>query len=86
LTGSVDVVGDPLPIPLTVDSTIAEVMQNPRAAAILQEAFSAQGGFVQDDTMLKMMLETPVGALARFPGTGISAADVAQLLAMANGA
>jgi beta-glucosidase len=86
LTGSVDVVGDPLPIPLTVDSTIAEVMQNPRAAAILQEAFSAQGGFLQDDTMLKMMLETPVGALAKFPGTGISAADVAQLLAMANGA
>ncbi|RKE05156.1 glycoside hydrolase family 3 C-terminal domain-containing protein [Streptomyces sp. TLI_171] len=82
-TASVELAGDALNLPLTLDSTLGEAMALPGAA----ETLAALLPFPQDtggDTlgvdMAKMMASIPVRRLVSFAGGAITTADLERLL------
>jgi beta-glucosidase len=88
-TVSVDVEGDPTGVPLTMESSIGEVLAHPVAGPIVQQAFAsgaggAAGALMADPSMFKMMASFPIGRLRSFPGMPVGRDQVEQLLAMAN--
>ena len=90
LTGEVLLEADRTPIPLTLDSTIGEVMADPRAAAALAPLL---GAMRRDDgtgdalgmDMARMIASMPVGKIAGFPGSPLDADALQALLAGAAG-
>jgi beta-glucosidase len=87
-TLTVDVAGDTAHVPLTMNSSIGEVLAHPVAGPIVQQAFASGGGgaagaIMADPAKFKMMASFPVGRLATFPGMP-GREQVEQLLSAAN--
>lgn len=95
-TSTVDVDGDVVSLPLTMESSIGDVMAHPVAGPIVMGAL---GGFLgelngadssaasmmpNDEAMEKMMASFPIGRLIGFPGIEVTHDQVEQLLAGAN--
>ncbi|WP_372969569.1 glycoside hydrolase family 3 C-terminal domain-containing protein [Microbacterium sp.] len=95
-TSTVDVEGDVVSLPLTMESSIGDVMAHPVAGPIVMGAL---GGFLgelngadssaasmmpNDEAMEKMMASFPIGRLIGFPGIEVTHDQVEQLLAGAN--
>lgn len=95
-TSTVDVDGDVVSLPLTMESSIGDVMAHPVAGPIVMGAL---GGFLgelngadssaasmmpNDEAMEKMMASFPIGRLIGFPGIEVTHEQVEQLLAGAN--
>jgi len=95
-TSTVDVDGDVVSLPLTMESSIGDVMAHPIAGPIVMGAL---GGFLgelngadssaasmmpNDEAMEKMMASFPIGRLIGFPGIEVTHEQVEQLLAGAN--
>lgn len=73
---TVDIDGDPVHIPLTLDSTIAEVMANPVAGPLIAEALaSLVGGMLGGDAASDGALPVPDGG-----GLGIDAEGMMQMM------
>ncbi|MCK9873809.1 glycoside hydrolase family 3 C-terminal domain-containing protein [Nocardiopsis dassonvillei] len=75
-TAAIAVEGDALRLPVTLDSTLGEVMADPGAAALLAQAFappvSAEGsGNAMGVDMARMMASIPIRRLASFGPTGL---------------
>ncbi len=92
----VAVEGDEVVLPLTMNSSIGDVVAHPVAGPIVMGAL---GGFMgelastdsaaasmvpDDDAMQKMMASFPIGRLVGFPGIEVSYEQVEQLLGAAN--
>lgn len=91
---SVAVEGDAVSAPLSMNSSIGELIAHPVAGPIIMQAFSAGnegdgpdvgGALLADPSMFKMMASFPIGRLASFPGMPIGAEQVEQLIAVSNG-
>jgi beta-glucosidase len=93
---SVEVAGDEVRIPLTMNSSVGDVLAHPVAGPIVMGAL---GGFMEelsgadssaasmipnDDAMQKMMASFPIGRLVGFPGVDVTYDQVEQLIAAAN--
>lgn len=83
-TLTVDVTGDAVRIPLTMESSLGELFQNPAAAEIVLQAFGSLGGEVGvDESVLKMAASMPLGRLAGF-APGVEPEQIQQLLDVAD--
>ncbi|MCR8693753.1 glycoside hydrolase family 3 C-terminal domain-containing protein [Rhodococcus pyridinivorans] len=83
-TLTVDVKGDAVRVPLTMESSLGELFQNPEAAEIVLQAFGSMGGDVGiDESVLKMAASMPLGRLAGF-APGVEPEQIQQLLDAAN--
>jgi beta-glucosidase len=95
-TATVDVAGDVVSLPLTMNSSIGDVMAHPVAGPIVMGAL---GGFLgeltgadssaasmmpNDEAMHKMMASFPIGRLIGFPGVDVTHEQIEQLLEGAN--
>ncbi|GAA1138354.1 glycoside hydrolase family 3 C-terminal domain-containing protein [Microbacterium natoriense] len=95
-TVAVAVEGDAVVLPLTMNSSIGDVVAHPVAGPIVMGAL---GGFMgeltgadssaasmmpNDEAMQKMMASFPIGRLVGFPGIDVTYEQVEQLLAAAN--
>ncbi|MFE3447102.1 glycoside hydrolase family 3 C-terminal domain-containing protein [Nocardia sp. NPDC059180] len=80
-TGTVEVAGDELRIPITAQSTLGETLSNPAAAAVLGEMFAGMtgggDGRVLGVDMMRMLASIP---LDRLTGFGMAPADLDKLL------
>ena len=77
---SVEVAGDELVLPLSLDSSIAELMAHP----VLGEQMSAMigGAFgAGSDGMLQLLGSFPIGRLAAFPNVPVTREQVQQMIA-----
>ncbi|MFF0240847.1 glycoside hydrolase family 3 C-terminal domain-containing protein [Rhodococcus pyridinivorans] len=83
-TLTVDMTGDAVRIPLTMESSLGELFQNPAAAEIVLQAFGSLGGDVGvDESVLKMAASMPLGRLAGF-APGVEPEQIQQLLDIAD--
>ncbi|MEV8193105.1 glycoside hydrolase family 3 C-terminal domain-containing protein [Rhodococcus pyridinivorans] len=83
-TLTVDMTGDAVRIPLTMESSLGELFQNPAAAEIVLQAFGSLGGEVGvDESVLKMAASMPLGRLAGF-APGVESEQIQQLLDVVN--
>ncbi|WP_091229984.1 glycoside hydrolase family 3 C-terminal domain-containing protein [Microbacterium sp. 3J1] len=93
---TVQIAGDLVSLPLTMESSVGDVLAHPVAGPIVM---SALGGFMgemtgadssaasmlpNDEAMQKMMASFPIGRLIGFPGVDVTHEQVQQLLAGAN--
>ena len=93
---TVAVAGDEVALPLTMNSSLADVFAHPIAGPIVQQAM---GGFLagmndvdsstasmmpNDEATQKMMASFPVGRIVGFPGVPVTYEQVEALLAAAN--
>ena len=85
--------GDELRIPLTLNSTITEVLADPVAGALAGEAFDTL--MPVDDPaaadalgvdLLSLIGSSPIGRMVSFSGGSITRENIEQLLAAANAA
>ena len=80
---TIDVKGDAVKIPLTMESSLGELFRNPAAAEIVLQAFGPMGGDVGvDENVLKMAASMPLGRLAGFV-PGVEPEQIQQLLDVA---
>ena len=77
LSATVAVVGDEVRVPLSLDSTVQEVMADEEAAEIVRPGLSR---FLDDPEMLMLLGSAPVGRILGFPGTGALPAEVGRRL------
>jgi beta-glucosidase len=91
-TAVVEVRGDDARVPLTADSTFGEWLADPRGAQLIGQAFGTAGGesrpmaaLFADPTMLLFLRSIPLSRLTAFPGSPLTAEDIAKLVAAANG-
>jgi beta-glucosidase len=90
LRAIVEVAGDAVRVPLTLDSTIGEVLRDPVASTLIQQTMQQSVGsdtiasILSDPGMLRMMESFPIGRIAGFPGTGFTEEQIAGLIAAAN--
>ncbi|WP_458042653.1 MULTISPECIES: glycoside hydrolase family 3 C-terminal domain-containing protein [Bacteria] len=79
---SVEVAGDELVLPLSLNSLIAELMAHPamgeQMRALMGAAFGSGEG---SDEMLQLLGSFPIGRLAAFPNVPLTREQVAQMLA-----
>ncbi|WP_424937272.1 MULTISPECIES: glycoside hydrolase family 3 C-terminal domain-containing protein [Bacteria] len=89
----VEIDGDEVRLPLTPESSVADVLAHPVVGPIVQERFAAMresadgamdAGIMGDEAIAKMMSSFPIGRMAGFPGMGVDREQVAQLIALAN--
>ncbi|OCI31317.1 glycoside hydrolase family 3 C-terminal domain-containing protein [Oerskovia enterophila] len=91
---TVEVVGDTLVLPLTRESSLAEVFAHPVAGPIVQQAMAQMASAMEGAAsimpegvdMAKMMGSFPIGRIGMIAGDSLGPEQVDQLLAMANGA
>ncbi|MFB4349319.1 glycoside hydrolase family 3 C-terminal domain-containing protein [Microbacterium sp. CR_7] len=95
-TATVAVEGDEVSLPLTLNSSIGDVVSHPVAGPIVMEALgglmggltgadsSAASMMPNDEAMQKMMASFPIGRLIGFPGVDVTHEQIEQLLAGAN--
>jgi beta-glucosidase len=69
---TVAVAGDEVAVPLTLESSLDEVMADPEAAQLVREGLSR---FLDDPDMVKLIGSAPVGRILGFPGTGVVPAE-----------
>lgn len=90
LAATVEVSGDVVQLPLTMESSIGDLVANPIAGPIVMQAMGsftsglADTDIFTDDGMEKMMASFPIGRLAGFPGVPVTYEQVEQLIAAAN--
>ena len=77
---TVQVEGEPVAVPLTAGSTLAEWLADPAGAAIVRHAYVRAG---MDPEGLKMLGSIPLSRLARFPGSPIRPDDLEAMIAEA---
>jgi beta-glucosidase len=82
---TVQVSGDPVRVPLTMNSSIGELLAHPLTAPILRQAIGSGAGAALDEGLLNMMASFPIGRLAGFPGVPVTREQVEGIIAMANG-
>ncbi|QAY59053.1 beta-glucosidase [Microbacterium protaetiae] len=96
-TTTVTVTGDAVNLPLTMQSSIGDLMADPVAGPVVQQAIAAMmsdaggdaagAGMMADaDGLQKMMASFPVGRLAGFGSLPVSMEQIEGLIAMANAA
>ena len=92
-TAAIDIAGETVVLPLTEESSIAEVLAHPVAGPLVQAQLAAtrgqmdeamDAGIMGDEAIDKMMASFPIGRIAGFPGMGIDREQVEQLIALAN--
>ena len=88
--------GDPVVRPLTMESSVADLLADPVAGPVAREAMAAVFGggvgmdaagasmMANDEAMMKMMASFPIGRLAAFPGVPVSYDGIETLIAAAN--
>jgi beta-glucosidase len=85
---SVEVAGDAVSLPLTFESSVADLFQHPVAGPIVQKAMAEMFGGVDmgasDEGMMKMMASFPIGRMVSFPGAPINREQLEQLIAASN--
>jgi beta-glucosidase len=77
---SVTVHGDDVQVPVTVDTPIADALEDPVRGPALREALGAFLGAEGDD-VLKVVGSFPVGRIAGFPGVDVTPEELDRLLA-----
>ena len=83
---TVEVQGDEVVVPLTLESTMGEALAHPVVGPMLQPLVDLlTSGGEPGDTNSAMMLSFPLGRLATFPGVPVDIDSVQQLIDMANG-
>lgn len=83
----VQLVGDEVSFPLTLESTMGEVMANPTAAALIAQAMPMPAlpeGDAMGTDMARMMASIPVERLLSLGGGSATREQLEQLLAVAN--
>ncbi|MEU5841718.1 glycoside hydrolase family 3 C-terminal domain-containing protein [Rhodococcus sp. NPDC047139] len=81
---AIDVKGDAVRVPLTMESSLGELFENPVAAEIVLQAFGPTGGDLAiDENALKMAASMPLGRIAGF-APGVTPERIQQLLDVAN--
>lgn len=95
-SSTVSVEGDAVSLPLTMNSSIGDVVAHPVAGPIVMGALgglmdgltgadsSAASMMPNDEAMEKMMASFPIGRLIGFPGVDVTYEQIEQLLAGAN--
>ncbi|HET7802284.1 MAG TPA: glycoside hydrolase family 3 C-terminal domain-containing protein [Humibacillus xanthopallidus] len=78
---TVPVAGDEVAVPLTLDSSLDEVMADPEAAELVRHGLSR---FLEDPDMVKLIGSAPVGRILGFPGTGVVPAEIGARLERLN--
>jgi beta-glucosidase len=94
VSGAVAVEGDPVRVPLTLNSTLLEVLADPVAAPLLGTAFaSLMPGEAESDSaqvlgvdLLSLIGSAPVGRMVSLSGGSITRTQLQELLAYANNA
>ena len=90
VAATVAVDGDAVQLPLTMESSIGDLVSNPVAGPIVMQAMGsftsglADTDIFTDDGMEKMMASFPIGRLAGFPGVPVTYEQIEQLIAAAN--
>ncbi|MFD7873701.1 glycoside hydrolase family 3 C-terminal domain-containing protein [Streptomyces sp. NPDC059766] len=83
-TATVEVEGDVFVLPLTLDSTLGEVMAEPGAAGILGSLMPMPQAAAESDAlgvdMARMMASVPVGRLLGFAAGAVTREDLEKLL------
>jgi beta-glucosidase len=94
-TATVAVGGDTVGLPLTMESSIGDLMSDPVSGPVVGQAIAGLlGGLGADaagasmmadpEGMQKMLASFPVGRLAGFPGIPVTPEQIQGLIAMAN--
>lgn len=92
-SAAIELAGESILLPLTEESSIAEVLAHPVAGPVVQAQLAGtrgqmdeamDAGIMGDEAIEKMMASFPIGRIAGFPGMGIDREQVAQLIALAN--
>ncbi|MFF3064499.1 glycoside hydrolase family 3 C-terminal domain-containing protein [Oerskovia sp. NPDC057915] len=91
---TVEVAGDPFVMPLTRESSLAEVFAHPVAGPVVQQAVAQMASAMEGAAsilpegvdMAKMMGSFPIGRIGMIAGDAFGPEQVDQLLAAANGA
>jgi beta-glucosidase len=93
LTGQVTVAGDGLRIPLTLNSTIKEVLADPAAGPLIEEAFATltpaddpEAAEALGVDLLSLIGSSPIGRMISFSGGTVTREQIEQVLAAANAA
>ena len=87
-TTGVAVTGDELVLPLSMNSSIGEVLTHPVAGPVVQQALAGLMGdgagiMASDEGMQKMMASFPIGRLAGFPGLPVTYEQIEELIGSA---
>ena len=98
-TATVEVAGDTVRIPLSLNSSVADLMGDPIAGPVVQQVMAGVFGggnegmdaagasmMANDEGLAKMLGSLPIGRLASFPGAPVTLDDVQQLIDRANAA
>ena len=83
----VELAGDEVSFPLTLESTMGEVMSHPTAAALIARAMpmpDAPEGDAMGTDMVRMMAGIPIERMISFSGGSVTKEQLEQLLAAAN--
>jgi beta-glucosidase len=94
VSGTVEVSGDAVRVPLTLNSTLVEVLDDPVAAPLVAEAFAAlmpgESGSDSADVLgvdlLSLIGSAPVGRMVSLSGGALTKPQLEDLLARANAA
>lgn len=86
-TCTVDIDGDEVSIPLTLESSIGEILANPAAAEVLSKIFATADGAAPalDPAVLEMAASMPLERVLSFGNFGIGLEEVQQQLDVVNG-
>ncbi|MEO7752057.1 MAG: glycoside hydrolase family 3 C-terminal domain-containing protein [Terracoccus sp.] len=93
VSGTVEVPGDDVQMPFSLDSSIAEILADPIASAVIADALGAgpgaseEGGhksMLADPEMLTLVGSAPIGRIVAFPGMTATREQVAELLEQVN--
>ena len=91
-TASVPVAGDPVNLPLSLNSSVGELLAHPVTGPIVRQAMAGMMGatdaagasMMADEGMAQLMASFPVGRLASFPGIPVTLEQIEGLIALAN--
>jgi beta-glucosidase len=92
VSSNVTVDGDAVKVPLTMNSSLGEVLADPVAGPLLMQGLAqlmgdgATAGLAADPEMFQMMASFPIGRFVSFAGPEFDPAQIDQLLAAANAA
>lgn len=84
----VEVVGDRVRLPLTMSSTVAELLEHPVTAPVVAAALGELDSAIMadDDGLVKLVGSMPIGRWIAFPDNRLDRAQVEELLTQANAA
>ncbi len=87
--GTVELVGEQVHAPLTLESTLGEVLAHPVAGAIVAEQFGAMMPAIGDGAdigldVMRMMMSAPIDRLVMFSGGAVTREQLEQLVAASN--